>query len=94
MFSIYIYRLDNYLNPASLERFPVNIYILIRKFARETRISFISETIGNPGSLCVTRDITRVNYREYMRRSLGLKVCEKIEIKIDETYHVARSCGP
>ena len=26
--------------------------------------------IGNPGSLCVTRDITQVNYRE---RSLGLE---------------------
>ena len=25
-------------------------------------------TIGNPGSLCVTRDITQVNYREHMRR--------------------------
>ena len=31
--------------------------------------------IGNPGSLSVTRDITRVNYREHMRRSLGLKIC-------------------
>ena len=31
--------------------------------------------IGNPGSMCVTRDITRVNYREHMRRSLGLKIC-------------------
>ena len=35
----------------------------------------LSESIGNPGSLCVTRDITRVNYREHMRRSLGLKIC-------------------
>ena len=31
-------------------------------------------SIGNPGSLCVTHDITRVNYREHMRWSLGLKV--------------------
>ena len=32
-------------------------------------------TKGSPGSLCVTRGITRVNYREHMRRSLGLKIC-------------------
>ena len=32
-------------------------------------------TIGNPGSLCVTGDITRVNYREHMTRSLELKIC-------------------
>ena len=51
-------------------------------------------TIGNPGSLCVTRDITQVNYREHMRRSLGLKICWKMEIKIDETYHVASFCCP
>ena len=50
--------------------------------------------IGNPGSLCVTRDITQVNYREHMRRSLGLKICRKMEIKIDETYHVASFCCP
>ena len=31
------------------------------------------------------RDITQVNYREPMRRSLGLKICWKMEIKIDET---------
>ena len=49
----------------------------------------IGITIGNPGSLCVTRDITQVNYREHMRRSLGLKICWKVEMKIDETYHVA-----
>ena len=35
----------------------------------------LCESIGNPGSLCVTRDITRVNYREHMRQSLGLKIC-------------------
>ena len=29
-----------------------------------------------------------------MRRSLGLKICEKLEIKIDETYHVASCCCP
>ena len=29
----------------------------------------ITQSIGNPGSLCVTRDITQVNYREHMRRS-------------------------
>ena len=52
------------------------------------------ETIGNPGSLCVTRDITQVNYREHMRRSLGLKICWKMEIKIVETYHVASFCCP
>ena len=28
-------------------------------------------------------------YREHMRRSLGLKICWKMEIKVDETYHVA-----
>ena len=50
--------------------------------------------IGNPGSLCVTRDITQVNYREHMRRSLGLKICWKMEIKIVETYHVASFCCP
>ena len=50
--------------------------------------------IGNPGSLCVTRDITQVNYREHMRRSLGLKLCWKMEIKIDETYHVEIFCCP
>ena len=32
-------------------------------------------SIGNPGSLYVTRDITRVNYRGHMRQSLGLKIC-------------------
>ena len=31
--------------------------------------------IGNLGSLCVTHDITQVNYREHMRQSLGLKIC-------------------
>ena len=51
-------------------------------------------SIGNPGSLCVTRDITQVNYREHMRRSLGLKMCQEMEIKIDETYHVASCCCP
>ena len=51
--------------------------------------SLPSLPIGNPGSLCVTRDITQVNYREHMRRSLGLKICWKMEIKIVETYHVA-----
>lgn len=33
-------------------------------------------------------------YRDHMRRSLGLKICEKLEIKIDETYHVASCCCP
>ena len=51
-------------------------------------------SIGNPGSLCVTRDITQVNYREHMRRSLGLKICWKMEIIIDKTYHVANFCCP
>ena len=51
-------------------------------------------TIGNPGSLCVTRDITQVNYREHMKRSLGLKICWKMEIKIDETYHLESLCCP
>ena len=51
-------------------------------------------TIGNPGSLCVTRDITQVNYREHMRRSFGLKIFWKMEIKIDETYHVESFCCP
>ena len=45
--------------------------------------SVILYTIGNPGSLCVTRDITQVNYREHMRRSLGLNICWKMEAKID-----------
>ena len=27
-------------------------------------------------------------YREHMRRSLDLEICKKMEIKIDETYHV------
>ena len=54
----------------------------------------LHKSIGNPGSLCVTRDITQVNYREHMRRSLGLKICWKMEIKIDETYHVASFCCP
>ena len=58
-------------------------------YAKETE-----ETIGNPGSLCVTRDITQINYREHMRRSLGLKICWKMEIKIDETYHLASFCCP
>ena len=53
-----------------------------------------ARAIGNPGSLCVTRDITQVNYREHMRRSLGLKICWKMEIKIVETYHVASFCCP
>ena len=43
---------------------------------------------------CVTRDITQVNYRERMWQSLGLKICLKMEIKIDETYHVAIFCCP
>ena len=51
-------------------------------------------SIGNPGSLCVTRDITQVNYREHMKRSLGLKICWKMEIKIVETYHGASFCCP
>ena len=54
----------------------------------------IGDAIGNPGSLCVTRDITQVNYREHMRRSLGLKICWKMEIKIVETYHVVSFCCP
>ena len=32
-----------------------------------------SMIMGNPGSLCVTRDITQGNYREHMRWNLGLK---------------------
>ena len=43
-------------------------------FFRVLEIGVIA-IIDNPGSLCVTRDITRVNYREHMRRSLGLKIC-------------------
>ena len=27
-----------------------------------------------------------------MRRSLGLEICKKMEIKIDETYHVVSCC--
>ena len=50
--------------------------------------------IGNPGSLCVTRDITQVNYREHMRRRLGLKICWEMDIKMGETYHVASFCCP
>ena len=44
-----------------------------------------SFSTGNPGSLCVP-------YREHMRRSLGLEICKKMEIKIDETYHVVSCC--
>ena len=36
----------------------------------------------------------QVNYREHMRRSLGLKICWKMETKIDETYHVESFCCP
>ena len=57
-------------------------------------IRCVPESIGNPGSLCVTRDITQVNYREHMRRSLRLKICWKMEIKIVETYYVASFCCP
>ena len=31
-------------------------------------------------------------YREHMSRILGLKISKKMEMKNDETYHVA-SCG-
>ena len=31
-------------------------------------------------------------YTEHMRRSLGLKICSKMEIKIDKTYHVVSCC--
>ena len=61
-------------------------------FNDTVRRKILIDAIGNPGSLCVTRDITQVNYREHMRRSLGLKICRKMEIKIDETYHVASFC--
>jgi len=33
-------------------------------------------------------------YRQHMRRSFGLEICWKMEIKIDETYHVVRCCCP
>jgi len=33
-------------------------------------------------------------YSEHMRRSLGLEICWKMEIKIDKTYHVVRCCCP
>ena len=46
------------------------LYFIYRKF---NEIFLSGMPIGNPGSLCVTRDITQVNYREHMRRSLGLK---------------------
>ena len=29
-----------------------------------------------------------------MGRSLGLEICQKVEIKIDEIYHVASCCCP
>ena len=54
-----------------------------------TQAFFLSVDIGNPGSLCVTRDITQGKYREHMKRSLGLKICWKMAIKINEAYHVA-----
>ena len=57
-------------------------------------LRILDKNIGNPGSLCVRCDITQVNYREHMRRSLGQKICWKMEIKIDETYHVASFCCP
>ena len=33
-------------------------------------------------------------YREHMGRSLGLEIGQKMEIKIDETSHVASFCCP
>ena len=33
-------------------------------------------------------------YREHMGRSLGQEICQKMEIKIDETFHVASFCCP
>ena len=33
-------------------------------------------------------------YREHTRRSLGPKICSKMEIKIDQTYHVVSCCCP
>ena len=44
-------------------------------------------TTGDPGSLFVTN---RSKNREHMRQSLGLEICYKMEVKIDETY---QSCG-
>ena len=48
---------------------------------------------GNPGSLCVTRDITRVNYREHEAKFGSENLLEN-GIEINEAYHVASSCGP
>ena len=49
--------------------------------------------------LTVTPQVTQAHsvchkgkYREHMRRSLGLEICKKMEIKIDETYHVVSCC--
>ena len=33
-------------------------------------------------------------HREHIGRSLGVEICWNMEIKIDETYHVASCCCP
>ena len=54
-----------------------------------------SSSTGNPGSQFVSRTgfVTWVNIAN-MGRSLGLGICQKVEIKIDEIYHVASCCCP
>ena len=74
----------------SPDRFPVKKSChksLIKQACSGPKHGFLlsPRSIGNPGSLCVTRDIGK--YREFQ----GLKICWKMEIKIYETYHVA-SC--
>ena len=45
--------------------------------------------------MCVTHGFHNMGkYREHTWRSLGLEICYKMEIKIDETYHVVSCCCP
>ena len=40
--------------------------------------------------LCYVRVLYNLSkYREHMGRSLGLEICWKMDIKIDETYHAS-----
>ena len=68
----------------------------------------LTQSYSNPGgaleklnhrpprlTVCVTYGFHNMSkYRERMGRSLGVEICKKMEIKIDETYHVASCCFP
>ena len=56
-----------------------------RKWAMYFNFSTRANT-GNPGSLFGFHNMSK--YREHIGLSLGLEICLKMEIKIDETYHV------